>query len=380
MASCTRARVACIVATAAICAIGGAMVACQSVSSQSHGSTLADSTLPAVSCEQGVYTPFQLSPLGFRPAAGVIVFPGIPAAQSAQVASPSPNEFIRLDYCLDEEDDSRSRLKQIVYKASLLARVVTVAVPDTAQVNGLMASVFSGNYENLHILVSIKHDMPGDNFDFEEVLRIDGWQDAARQFATFSQMTIDARGSRLGKPLLAGKIVYGDPILVGTCNLDDVAGVADFTLDTAHFSFDLCMSRGTGRTSLYRIRGLSVVDNSPALSESARTMQLFKDITLSAAGGTEGGTGTADLGSGQTFTYRVNHHNSCDSFILKLAAATYAVSGPNAVGHCTALDGAPEPMPIGPGAAVKYRFAYGTAVHDGVEQGCNHYVLNCPQH
>jgi hypothetical protein len=335
----------------------------------------------AATCESGILTPVTISRQDPPFPQGIVSFDGLAPEDAARLVAPSASNFVRLDYCVDDDDDTRSRLVSISLKQTVIGAVETITADELtaaggkAEVHGLTQALFGDN-SGLHVLFERPHDLPGDQFDFTEVWRFDGWPAGGPKFATFASLVRRPDGMQAPVPILAGTVAVGDPEIAGDCPTGERFGVAEFDLATAHFTFKMCTRTGAGRTRIYTIKGLGVTDANPLLAADQRTFAR-DDLVLDPPIG-EGEPAHADLGDGKSFTYRVNHHNSCDSFVLDLGHAKYAASSAEAVGHCTVLDGAPaQDATLEKALRFNIRYAGQPAGGDVAHATCHHWIFPC---
>jgi hypothetical protein len=127
---------------------------------------------------------------------------------------------------------------------------------------------------------------------------------------------------------LVGTFFLGDSLSGGPCKIGQDQRTSTVKLGTANLTFDICTFLGGGETTGYTINSLKVTDTNSAIPQNMRGVeQIFEGEALK-----------------QALAYRYNHHNACDSFVLKATAlkAVYTASSSPAAGCGMTLPGAPE--------------------------------------
>jgi hypothetical protein len=82
----------------------------------------------------------------------------------------------------------------------------------------------------------------------------------------------------------------------------------------------------------------------------------------------------------QHLTFKFNHHNDCDSFVLHFPDVDYAATAAAITGGGAAVvAGAPD-CPVSTTADALFRVTYrGQAEASGTLAGCEHYFLKCSE-
>lgn len=334
-----------------------AVMSCTSFGRKESSKLRDNTSIPEVTCAIGMPTSFTFGDLGFvadrsrvrfhvPPAHGILydLFP--------QSAGQAP--YVRLDTCLNDETII---LRRVVFLQSPLAIQSILDVNGQAIVNGLHDAIFLDDQSKLNIRVPNSLD-PANTF----VIR--GWKQAnGKTFATafFASM----QGASL-KPnsieLLTGKLVAGDPVTSQNCAPGLIFKTALFHLGTAKIEWDTCQGLGGGQTTSYNVVALRITDSNSVLTSDERQIRSFE----------------SPESVQEVLQTKWGHHNACDSFVLKLPAATYAATSSPSAGCNEQLSGAPQRQ-SGDDAEWKTKFtvSYRGAVPTSGLLNCGHYLFFC---
>jgi hypothetical protein len=275
---------------------------------------------------------------------------------------------VRLDVCVDEVNETvvlKRFLYQMYPEQKNYVLIVDDALTEPQEVAfqtfripksfvsdaGLKEAVF-GEPQNLKLVVKYSK-----GYGF----RVDGWKDGDMNFATAVNGYDQDGALNVGSSsLIVGDFQQGDPFQGGPCGNGEFIGTASFMLGTAKFDLESCLFQDTGHTTGYKIKKLTIQDSNPVLKQEQREAFTSENDELETV-----------------LKYKWDHHNACDSFVLKLPHATYSATTSAMAGCGQILDGAPERGVEDPRKTTLYRIKYGTqSVIEG-ELDCVHFHFRC---
>lgn len=302
-----------------------------------------------IACERGSAHSFGLvAPSDFTPERSAI---RLNQDLPWNLLTPSVTQNVRLDVCAD---GAAVELKRVVWQEGGFSPRWEAQGPRILLVRGLDDALF-GDHSGLEIRLS-----SGDSSE----LMIKGWKQGEHSFVTAIPVGFDANGSYQihSMSFVTGVFDMYDPFADTRCKPGQNPSTAVFSLGTARFSAELCTYLGGGETLGYDVLKLSVTDSNPALAEANRKEVVLEGEALE-----------------RVFQSKWNHHNACDSFVLKLPHASYASTAAPMAGCGVALPEAPQRNWEDQRPGLLYRVKYGSRAWSADQEvaSCRHFMFGC---
>ncbi|MGE0172250.1 MAG: hypothetical protein AB7T49_05680 [Oligoflexales bacterium] len=322
-------------------------------------------------CKNGAKAvPFTLEPMDPMPDASVVKFPGFDL--HFRLESQIPNQKgARIDLCIDEVNGTVT-FDRLVYKEDPFTPLTNLAINDSITQPQWKDNILEipSSFVKIENLDKAAFGDAEGLFMWVKESGIEGrlvrsWKDGDKVFTTINLVQEQQQGGYrpLGAQALAGSFQPGDPFANGLCNAargPQYSGT--FKFDHVTMKFDACVYAGGGETTGYDIKRLEITDSAPQLTDDQRKPFTFQGAELESV-----------------FQVAWNHHNACDSFVLKLPHATYAATAAATAGCGTILEGAPHRTLEDPNPEVMYSVRYGGNEPAEGKVACRHFLLHCQQ-
>ena len=231
--------------------------------------------------------------------------------------APTSKASLRLEVCFRGVEETI--LKRVVSTLDpAKPQVFTVGEATLAKADGLSDALNGANYDRLELLV---HDNDG-------AIRVRGSGRFTGSVVAVVEGEMKSGKFTLKSPAtLAGVLAYGDVFANARCPIRQQFKTSSFDLGTATIEAEYCTRGDVGETTGYDILKMKVSDSSQNLRPQLRgaVVELEGDALKAA------------------LQFRFNHHNACDSFILRVdqLGAIYSATSPAAAGCGLVLEGAP---------------------------------------
>lgn len=312
-------------------------------------------TVAAIDCGDGEYQTFTFQPVFFNPRRKLVLYPGMPVPPPSLFkleVSDQSEQRVRLDTCFIDGTEPKLDLRRVIYKNSSSSAYTEYPVTANSVVEGLKEAVFDDNQAKIKIQIA----KPGTTSD--QYLVIYGWKQSHDTFATVGEATI--KGGKVASNqtnLLTGKLGAGDPIAADKCPFGKTFVAKTFKFGTATFAAQICIAQAPGETVGYTFEALRITDSNEALSVAARApVELGKEQIAA------------------VMKYAWNHHNTCDSFYIKLGEVEYAATTAPAVGCGTIVENAPPRQLNDTDGKVHYRVRYHGGPWQEEKSNCRHFL------
>jgi len=257
--------------------------------------------LPPLSCATGEPDSFAINGLAQLPPTTELTLPPFDLPSLRKVKAPDANTNLRIDACLIENGDGPELILQRVLLLGLSGRAQVVSIPDDKRDLGLSAALFQGAYSGLDITIPF-HEYKIDQHAYPDsrILVVKGGEG-------FAYATI-LRDGKTVSDVVVGELTEGDPLLGKVCGPQYRQEERTLTLGTARVALTICDGMaGTSGTYAYTIAKAVITDSSRELPSAARNQPFTVE-------------------SGTALKYKVNHHNTCDSFALQSPYALYTMT------------------------------------------------------
>jgi hypothetical protein len=224
-----------------------------------------------------------------------------------KVKAPDVNENLRLDVCLRETSQGTELTLHRAVLMGMFSSIAEVSVPADAVVEGLSQAIFGTGIGTLRIDIPFHEQLTGTHrYPRKESLLVRGGQGFVVAAVNHKEK------GQLVSNLLVGDLVEGDALAGKLCGPQHRQEERTLTLGTAKLELTVCIGgAGTSGTFPYSFARVSVTDASDHLPAGLRG----KRFTVQDA---------TELK--RVFPFKVNHHNTCDSFALHLPHAIYAAT------------------------------------------------------
>ena len=268
--------------------------------------------------------------------------------------APTSKTNLRLEFCF--VDGTKAVLKRIVSAVDpAKPQVFTVGEATMEKAEGIDNAFMLMDYDKLEILA---HDEEG-------AVSIKGTGESYKGFIAAVEGGMKNGKLEVKSPAaLVGGLSYGDVFANAACPLGQAFKASSFKIGTASFETEICTFQSAGETTGYDIIKMKVTDTSANIASASR------GVPVELAGDALKGA----------LKHRFNHHNACDSFILRAEqlGTTYAATAPPMAGCGQILPGAPDqkfnfddPAP----RRVKYKTTYPNGVvFEGEADKDGHYL------
>lgn len=309
--------------------------------------------LPALTCESGSPFFFML----VKTDAALPTFESLkvgiePRSSDPEVESAEKAFTVRLGICQIDDDVI---LKQAVTFNGEEMNAMTI--PESSTVEGLREVLFDQDYTKLNL------NIPYETTSFPEFSFGSPSPSAGRLIVR------GVEGQSLAYFLTVdGDLIDSPKILVGTFELSEDGGTGDdacspmglilqnnsYTIGDVTFSIDGCYA-GAMKSGPKLVK-IVVTDNSENLDAALRGKAI-------------------DVGM-DTVQQNFNHHWACESVVIKLPHATYAMTASNAASQTGACENLPEaPHRTDHDGGLAYRFSYpGQQAVEGMFEAVNHFA------
>lgn len=264
----------------------------------------------------------------------------IPGGISTIIA-PGNGLHLRLDVCHISE--TQFLLKRVLYVAHSFSPIIALSESDSTfhKNEGLSEAILSGDYSQFYLLIEDKTNLGsgivarGINESFGSYLAV-----------TDVQIYTPDRWQITNIRAMAGRLELKDSFAQGKCQGGQSEIIYRFQMDTADFEYEVCTFLGGGETTGYDIKKVTVKDSSKLIPVALRNSPIILEGN--------------DLSN--ALKYKWNHHNACDSFVLKVAktSATYAATSAPMAGCGTSVEGAPKRDFDEQSKLAKYQIHYGS--------------------
>lgn len=317
--------------------------------------------IPAVVCTAGDPVYFKLAALGELPSvvdAGIGPSLFYPSIENSWYL-PNPDHNIRVGACLT--DDDHLAVQQIVILRGIdgfSSDTLVVTPAAGATITGLEAAVFDGNYAGFSMMVPHVHNVSSTGtLTASSMAFIAGAVPGGHGLFAYQAELTDGVYRHLYPGVFAGRLETGDPVVSGGCPLSEAIVSSTAILGSATLKFKTCRSSLSTGTANHVFVEMAVIDPDRGVAWES--------------------TNGAELG--EHLQVKINHHNGCDSFVLKIQGVRYAATAPASFGNqCGAiLEGAP-PRNAGDPAKLKYSIQDANGLVIGFND-CFHFT-ECPSH
>ena len=269
---------------------------------------------------------------------------------SFTVVSPGGHFNLRLDLCLGD----KTRLDSVIYATQYVNpkdyQFVKTDIPSSAwedviggDLHGLVGMIELANKEDAS-MAEILYLVPAQIGDVTGLAIVD----------------VDKKLKVESIEVLLGNLIEGDPFHDNKCQFGQQEAPIKFMLGSASFTGEACTFLGGGETTGYEIISLTVHDTNPL---GGKVLFSKEDIVKQNA-----------------LKYQWNHHNGCDSMMVKTPFATYAMTSAPIAGCGKILEGAPQRDMLDNNPNVIYTVKYKGKKETTHELKCGHYLFGCQTH
>jgi len=305
----------------------------------------------SIDCADGEKISFTLKPSDKEIRPDIFSLPDF-----TRIRVPSNDYNARLDICFTESEEVI--LKRLIYKGGYgMPEIYNSDKGDFKKLEGLEEAIF-GDVGALEI------DAYSDDDEYKSGLRIKGHITKNGSLVTVQNYGFKKIPKPNSSSVLVGILEVGNPFSDTSCFMNENKEVRAFELGSASFQISICTGQGIGETSDYRFIKMSVSDTSENLPKEKRGVT----YTLE------------DQVIDDNLQFRVNHHNSCDSFHVTVpeTKVQYAASTPPSAGCGSPIGSAPERSWDEEGEDYRKTFFvvdYGKGFGEIQRQDIGHYVF-----
>ena len=265
-----------------------------------------------------------LAPTTALPNSDQITLPQRAGSRPLKLETPSPYFRVRMDLCVDNINPEVVHVQQIIGQLGPDSPVQkSVWIEGKSQAMGIADFLLNQTSSNLNVLI-------------RDTAMVKGWNINGESMVSFSSMFRSFEDQELYvnfQSVVVGRLIEGDPFSQELCPVGDTEQRQNWRIhENLEWHSVTCGKLADGHTRRYKVMALTL--------ENPQTGQKWESDPETL---------------GQILNVRVNHHNACDSWVLRIPTATLAITYPE-VTPCDegVLDEAPSPASVEDGS-IRYR-------------------------